>query len=94
MIGTWRVVSLEREPLVKISLGARVGGHQLLVQRCGGEDCWHWVVQGSLGREIEGGTAPDARSAELMAEEAAFHIHPPSVGGRVPRLGVTATVRP
>jgi hypothetical protein len=39
-----------------------------------------------LGHEIEGGTAPDAHSAERMAEEAAFHIHPPSVGDWVARL--------
>ena len=86
MIGTWHVIPLEREPLVKVTLGARVGGHQLLVQHCDSEDCWHWVVQSNLGHEIEGGTAPDAHSAERMAEEAAFHIHPPSVGDWVARL--------
>jgi len=86
MIGTWHVIPLDREPLVKVSLGARVGGHQLVVRRCGGEDCWHWAVLSNLGHEIEGGTAPDAHAAERMAEEAAFHIHPPSVGDWVGRL--------
>jgi hypothetical protein len=40
----------------------------------------------TLGHEIESGVAPDAHSAEKMAEEAAFHIHPPSVGDWVGRL--------
>jgi hypothetical protein len=39
-----------------------------------------------LGHEIEGGTARDAHTAEELAEEAAFHIHPPSVGDWVRRL--------
>jgi hypothetical protein len=43
-------------------------------------------VLSGLGHEIESGTAPDAHTAERMAEEAAFHIHPPSTGDWVARL--------
>jgi hypothetical protein len=38
------------------------------------------------GHEIETGMAPDAHTAERMAEEAAFHIHPPCVGDWIARL--------
>jgi hypothetical protein len=86
MIGYWHAVSPDAASRVRVSLGARVGGHELVVERCGGEPCWHWAVLSPLGHEIESGTAPDAHTAERLAEEAAFHIHPPSVGDWVARL--------
>ena len=86
MIGYWHVVPLDQSGPILVALGARLAGHQLVVERCSGEPCWRWAVISYLGHEIEGGLAPDARSAEKMAEEAAFHIHPPSVGDWVGRL--------
>jgi hypothetical protein len=85
MIGYWHVIATNRAHEA-VSLGARLGGHELVVEHCGGEPCWHWVVLSLTSHEIESGTAPDAHAAELMAEEAAFHIHPPSVGDWVARL--------
>jgi hypothetical protein len=85
MIGYWHVIATDRAQEA-VSLGAHLGGHELVVGHCGGEPCWHWVVLSLQGHEIESGTAPDAHAAELMAEEAAFHIHPPSVGDWVARL--------
>jgi len=86
MIGYWQVVARDdyREP--RVALAASVGGHELVVERRGVEQCWHWMVLSRLGHEIEGGVAPDAHTAESMAEDAAFHIHPPSVGDWVARL--------
>jgi hypothetical protein len=86
MIGYWHEVSPDQSRRVRVSLGARLGGHELVVERCSDEPCWRWAVLSCFGHEIESGFAPDARTAELMAEEAAFHIHPPSVGDWVGRL--------
>ena len=85
MIGYWHSVPLP-EDRAQIALGTHLGGHDLIVERCRGEYCWHWMVLSTLGREIEGGVAPDAHQAEQLAEEAAFHIHPPSIGDWVARL--------
>ncbi len=86
MIGYWHAVPPDQARQVRVSLGTRLGGHELVVERCNGEPCWHWAVRSYLGHDIESGLAPDARTAELMAEEAAFHIHPPCVGDWVGRL--------
>jgi hypothetical protein len=86
MIGYWHAIAPDPARQVRISLGARLGGHQLIVERCGDEPCWHWAVLSQTGHEIESGTAADAHTAEQMAEEAAFHIHPPSIGDWVGRL--------
>lgn len=85
MIGYWHSISPDPVHQVPASLGAHVGGHELIVERCG-EHSWRWAVMSRLGHEIEGGTARDAHTAEELAEEAAFHIHPPSVGDWVRRL--------
>ena len=85
MIGYWHTVS-PPDAAAMVALGAHVGGHILLVERCRGEVCWQWMVLSSLGHEIEGGTAPDAHRAEVAAEEAAFHIHPPTEGDWIARL--------
>ena len=86
MIGYWHAVPADEMSHVWVKLGARLGGHELVVERCVGEPCWRWAVMSYLGHEIESGIAPDAHAAEQMAEEAAFHIHPPSVGDWVGRL--------
>jgi hypothetical protein len=86
MIGCWHALRRDEARHVVISLGTRVGGYELVVERCEGESCWHWAVLSHLGHEMEGGTAPDAHSAERLAEEAAFHIHPPTLGDWVARL--------
>jgi hypothetical protein len=86
MIGYWHVVGADETRHALIALGARLGGYELVVERCGVEPCWHWMVLSRQGHEIEGGTAPSAHTAEEMAEEAAFHIHPPSEGDWVGRL--------
>jgi hypothetical protein len=80
VIGYWHAIAPDQARQVRVSLAARLGGYELVVERCGGETCWHWAVMSHLGHEIEGGTAPDAHSAEEMAEKAAFHIHPASAG--------------
>ena len=86
MIGYWHAVPADEVHPVWVKLGARLCGHELVVERCVGALCWHWVVMNTLGHEIESGVAPDAHTAEKMAEEAAFHIHPPSVGDWIGRL--------
>jgi hypothetical protein len=86
MIGYWHVVPNDQARRVQVLLGARVGGHELVVEKCSGELCWHWAVRTLQGHVIESGLAPDAHTAERLAEEAAFHIHPPSVGDWVSRL--------
>jgi hypothetical protein len=86
MIGYWHIVPNDRVRRVQVLLGAHVGGHELVVEKCNGEPCWHWAVRTLQGHEIESGVAPDAHTAERLAEEAAFHIHPPSVGDWVSRL--------
>jgi hypothetical protein len=86
MIGCWHALRGDEARQVLISLGAHVGGHELVVEHCHGEHCWHWAVLSLLGHEIEAGTAPDAHSAERLAEEAAFHLHPPMLGDWVARL--------
>ena len=85
MIGYWHSVDLPSRRVL-VALGARLGGHDLIVEHCQGEPCWHWMVLSALGHEIEGGVAPDAHQAEMLAEAAAFHIHPPSVGDWIGRL--------
>jgi hypothetical protein len=85
MIGYWHIIATTQTQEA-VLLGAHLGGHELVVEHCGGEPCWHWAVLSLRGHEIESGTAPDAHAAEHMAEEAAFHIHPPSVGDWVARL--------
>ena len=86
MIGCWHAIAPDASHQVRVSLGARLGGHELVVERCSGEPCWRWAVTNYVGHEIESGIAPDAHTAERMAEEAAFHLHPPSVGDWVGRL--------
>jgi hypothetical protein len=78
MIGYWHATPPDPTRQVKVSLAARVGGHELVVERCVGQSCWRWSVLSQLGHEIECGTAPDAHAAEQLAEEAALHLHPPS----------------
>lgn len=86
MIGYWHAMAPDEAYAVQVSLRAQLVGHDLIVERCGGEPCWHWAVLSHMGHEIEGGIAQDAHAAERMAEEAAFHIHPPSIGDWVGRL--------
>jgi hypothetical protein len=86
MIGYWHPNPHDEARHVRVSLGAHVGGYELVAECCGGDPCWHWMVLNRRGHEIESGTAPDADTAERLAEEAAFHIHPPSVGDWVGRL--------
>lgn len=91
MIGYWHSVVVPSgvalpASQVAVALGAHLGGHDLIVEQCRGEPCWHWMVLSTLGHELEGGVAPDAHQAERLAEEAAFHIHPPSIGDWVGRL--------
>jgi hypothetical protein len=86
MIGSWHAIPEDGARHVRVALGAHVGGYELVVERCNGELCWHWTVMNRLGHAIESGTAPYAVSAERLAEEAAFHIHPPTVGDWVGRL--------
>jgi hypothetical protein len=86
MIGCWHATAPDEAHHVRVSLGTRLAGHELIVERCGDEPCWRWAVVNHLGHEMESGIAPDAHTAELMAEEAAFHLHPPSVGDWVGRL--------
>jgi hypothetical protein len=85
MIGYWHSIEAPSGKVLVV-LGAHLGGHELVVEQCRGEPCWHWMVLSRLGHELEAGVAPDAHEAELLAEEAAFHIHPPSVGDWVSRL--------
>ena len=86
MIGYWHVMAAESGGRALVVLGTSLGGHELVVERCCDTPDWHWMVLSKLGHELEGGTAPDAHTAEALAEEAAFHIHPPSVGDWVGRL--------
>ncbi len=85
MIGYWHAIHLP-DRRIQTALGAHLGGHDLVVERCRGELGWHWMVLSGFGNEIEGGDAPDAHRAEELAEEAAFHIHPPTEGDWVGRL--------
>jgi hypothetical protein len=85
MIGYWHVVAPDQMSQARVAAGALLGGHELIVE-CSGERCWRWAVMSQRSHEIEGGTAPDMRTAEAMAEDAAFHIHPPSLGDWVGRL--------
>jgi hypothetical protein len=86
MIGYWHVVPLDEPTNIWIKLGTHLGGYDLVVERCLDEPCWRWMILSKLGHEIEGGTAPDAHTAESLAEDAAFHLHPPSTGDWVGRL--------
>jgi hypothetical protein len=86
MIGYWHASPCDEDRHVAVSLGAHVGGWELVVERCDGEPCWHWKVTNHRGRVIEEGVAPDPETAERLAEDAAFHIHPPSIGDWVARL--------
>ncbi len=84
MIGYWQSVS-QAGPQARVTLAAHLGGHELIVERTG-EHLWRWAVINCLGHEIESGTAPGQEAAEQMAEDAAFHIHPPTTGDWVKRL--------
>jgi hypothetical protein len=86
MIGFWHALAPDPARRVRISLGARLGGYELIVERCGDEPGWRWAVLSQAGHEVEGGTAPNAQAAQRMAEEAAFHLHPPSTGDWMGRL--------
>ena len=86
MIGFWHAIDPEDAHSIAVALGAHVGGHELIVERFAGEHDWRWIVLSRGGNEIEGGVAPDAHTAELLAEDAAFHIHPPTIGDWVGRL--------
>lgn len=85
MIGYWHTIATP-DGQAEIALSARLAGHCLVVERWRGEFYWHWTVLNCLGHEIEGGLAPDAHRAEQLAEEAAFHIHPPTTGDWVAGL--------
>ncbi len=85
MIGYWHEVPAPHGNAT-IALGAHLGGHELVVEHLEGEACWHWSLMSALGHELEAGEASDAHRAELAAEEAAFHIHPPCEGDWVARL--------
>ena len=86
MIGYWHEIASAEVRSVAVALAAHVGGHELMVERFDGEHCWRWIVLSGRGHEIEGGVAPDAHTAELLAEDAAFHIHPPTIGDWIGRL--------
>jgi hypothetical protein len=86
MIGYWHLIPRDESRLVRIGLGAHVGGCELVVERRNGDRLWSWRVVNQHGHEIESGAATDAGTAERLAEEAAFHIHPPTVGDWVGRL--------
>jgi len=86
MIGYWHANPRDTASHVRVSLGAHVGGHELVVELRNGERVWRWSVITAHGHEVESGTAPDAGTAERLAEEAAFHIHPPNVGDWIERL--------
>ena len=86
MIGYWHVIAPEDAHSIAVALGAHVGGHELIVERFDGERNWRWIVLSGRGHEIECGVAPDAHTAELLAEDAAFHIHPPTIGDWIGRL--------
>lgn len=86
MIGYWHAIPRDAERHVRVSLGAHVGGHDLVVESRNGERTWRWRVVTGRGHEVESGTAPDAATAELLAEDAAFHVHPPTVGDWIERL--------
>ncbi|MGZ6266116.1 MAG: hypothetical protein ACXWN4_04335 [Candidatus Limnocylindrales bacterium] len=86
MIGCWHAMPHDELRHVRVCLGSHVGGYELVVERCTDEPWWRWMVSNRRGHEIESGTAPDASTAERLAEEAAFHIHPPSLGDWVGRL--------
>jgi hypothetical protein len=86
MIGCWHAIPSDVTRHVRDSLGAHVGGCDLVVERRNGERAWHWRVITPHGHELECGIAPDATGAERLAEEAVFRVHPPSVGDWVERL--------
>lgn len=86
MIGFWRPAPPDPGRHVVAVWTAVLHGQRLLVEHCDGEPCWHWMVLSQHGHEIECGSANDAASAELEAEEAAFHIHPPTLGDWLERL--------
>jgi hypothetical protein len=86
MIGYWHSIPSDVARHVRVSLGAHVGGCDLIVERRSGERGWSWRVTSPHGHELEAGMAPDAGAAERLAEDAAFHVHPPSVGDWVERL--------
>ncbi len=86
MIGFWQPVPPDAARRVIVARTALLHGQRLVVEQCAGEPCWHWSVRTEGGHELEAGVAPDIRSAEQRAEDAAFHIHPPTLGDWVERL--------
>lgn len=84
MIGYWHPIPCERGLRARVSRAAHLGGHDLIVERS--NEHWRWAVLNYLGHEIECGMAPDEHTAEEMAEDAAFHIHPPTIGDWIARL--------
>lgn len=86
MIGFWRPAPPDPLRHVTAVRTAILHGQRLFVEQSEGECCWHWAVRTPGGHEIESGLADDALSAEQEAEEAAFHIHPPTIGDWVERL--------
>ena len=86
MIGYWQVIPRDVPHRVRVCMGAHLGGCELIVERRNGVGLWRWSVVNQHGHELESGFAPDAGSAERLAESAAFHIHPPCVGDWVGRL--------
>ena len=85
MIGYWHSVPMGAGRPTRSCLEAHLGGYELVVESGSGRE-WFWRVVNLRGHEIESGLASDQSSAEQDAEEAAFHIHPPTVGDWVARL--------
>jgi hypothetical protein len=84
MIGYWHHVDHEVKTTAEC-LEAHLGGYDLVVEHSRGP-AWSWRVVNLHGHEIEAGSAPNLVSAELMAEDAAFHIHAPTEGDWIARL--------
>ncbi|HWP62167.1 MAG TPA: hypothetical protein VNO86_01705 [Candidatus Binatia bacterium] len=76
MIALWHPVA--HDGRVASALEATLHGRLLRVERRAGEAVWRWSVRCRCGREIGGGTAADAHSAERAAEDEVYKIHPPT----------------
>lgn len=86
MIGCWHLLAPDDARSMRVCLGTHLGGYELMVEQFDAQSYWHWVVKNHSGHEIEAGDAPCVTIAEAQAEDAAFHIHPPTVGDWVARL--------